>query len=222
MRATTTVTMVALVLLTGCGKFVSSDAKAPATTAPAQAKVGEGLADQITTTTPTSAPAAGGRTPPTTAPAAASPNPAVRDDPAGFRLTLTVEGDLDYAADEPFRMKLEVRNISKSPKRYDPNQQGHFVMTGAGRWRDTDCGPRTGGGAPAVTLAPNEAVTVEARYPGPDDRLDHGAACQRPPGDYLLGAGFLWCPDGTLLPDGRCDPERTQTLRSAGVRLTLS
>ena len=217
-------------LLPGCGRFVRSGSEPEPEAAPENEneKVGEGLEAQISPSTsapsepaPTSAPGSGQSA--TTAAPPPVANPAVRDDPAGFRLTLTVDGDLDYEAGiESFGMKLEVRNISKSPKRYDPNQQGYFVLSGAGRWRDTDCGPRKAGGEPPVTLAPGQSVTVTARYPGPEDRLDKGDSCRRPPGSYVVGAGFVWCPDSAVVSEeGPCDPGETETLRSAAVPITL-
>jgi hypothetical protein len=222
------VVVLLLTLLPGCGRFVRSGSEPEPEAAPENERVGEGLEAQITTTSPpvTESTAAnpqasqgGGAA--TTAPP--RPTTAVRDDPSGFRLTLSIDGDGEYeAGSEAFTMKLEVRNTTREPKRYDPNQQSYFVMTGPGRWRDTDCGPRKPGGERPATLGPGQTVTFTARYPGPTDRLDKGDSCRRPAGEYFLGGGFEACPDPAIVSEeGPCDPSAAQTIRSAGVQVTL-
>lgn len=208
-----------------CGGFVKSGSKPDPTTSAPPEQVGAGvdldaLAPSSTavppsSTAPTRSPA------PTTAEGPLSENPVRRDDPAGFRLTLAVDGDLRFNADESFTMRLEVTNMSRQPRRYDPNQKNYFVMEGAGRWRDSDCGPLAKEREPAKTLAPGDTAVFTARYPGPSDRLDGGDACRRPEGDYVLGAGFNWCPDDSVDVNGVCDAAATETAKSSGIRIRL-
>lgn len=221
------VVVLLIALLPGCGRFVRSGSEPEPQAPPQDQMVGDGLEARITTTTtPSVMPAPGDGTTPVGAPATKAPSratTATRDDPAGFRLTLSIDGDGEYdAGSEAFTMKLEVRNTTRQPKRFDPNQQSYFVMTGPGRWRDTDCGPRKAGDEPPATLAPGQVVTFTARYPGPADRLDKGDSCRRPAGEYFLGGGFESCPDAAIVSEeGPCDPSATETIRSAGVQVTL-
>lgn len=150
-------------------------------------------------------------------------------DDSGFRLTLVVDGDLDYRANEDIALELIVRNVSSKPLHYDPNDERHFVIVPAGgatgrTWHDTDCRPTrpetVQGGA--IVLEPGEEADFQATYPakrvpGSPPRDD----CRVPEGVYDVLGLITWCPPGTLRSDGTCDPKRNEPVGSAPVRMRI-
>ena len=154
-------------------------------------------------------------------------NQGTKSYPAGWKLTLTVDGDLTYKHSEDILLQLVARNEGAQPLQYDPNDLRHFAILPAGgakgrTWYDTDCRPRpadvTGG---AITLEPGEEATFQATYPGPGiDGSNQG--CRLDPGDYDVGGLIAWCPPGTVRADGTCDPRRRDVIASGAVRMKIT
>lgn len=182
-------------------------------------------------------PAAEGETPPApppTAPAAppttkpSKPvNQGIKSHPSGWKLTLTVNGQLTYKRSEDILLEVVARNDGREPLQYDPNDLRHFAIVPAGgakgrTWYDTDCRPKpaqvTGG---AITLEPGEEATFQATYPGPG--VDgSNEPCRLDPGDYDVGGLVAWCPPGTIRPDGTCDPAGRDIVASGAVRIKIT
>lgn len=221
------------VLLAGCsyGKPRSEDVS-----------VGEGLPveSKKDESAPASPPdsAAPGAEAPTESTAAAAPPPAppaprgpanqgVRSYPSGWKLTLTVNGQLTYKRSEDILLEVVALNEGNEPLQYDPNDLRHFAIVPAGgakgrRWYDTDCRPKPAevvGGA--ITLEPGEEATFQATYPGPGFDGDN-ESCRLEPGDYDVGGLVAWCPPGTVQSDGTCDPKRRDIVTSGAVRITIT
>lgn len=170
--------------------------------------------------------------PPTTAkpPATAPPKPAnqgARSYPAGWKLTLTVDGQLTYKRSEDILLQVAARNEGKEPLQYDPNDLRHFAIVPAGgakgrTWYDTDCRPKPAevvGGA--ITLEPGEEAVFQATYPGPGVNGSN-ESCRLDPGDYDVGGLIAWCPPGTIRPDGTCDPAKRDVVASGAVRIKIT
>ena len=171
---------------------------------------------------PGSAPAA----PPSTAPRGPA-NQGARSYPSGWKLTLTVNGQLTYKRSEDILLEVVARNEGKQPLQYDPNDLRHFAIVPAGgakgrTWYDTDCRPKPAevvGGA--ITVEPGEDAVFQATYPGPG--VDgSNEACRLDPGDYDVGGLIAWCPPGTIRPDGTCDPARRDVVASGAVRIKIT
>ncbi|HUR50006.1 MAG TPA: hypothetical protein VMY88_10845 [Acidimicrobiales bacterium] len=167
---------------------------------------------------PTAPPAAGARKP---------ANQGVRSYPSGWKLTLTVNGQLDYKHSEDILLEVVARNDGQQALQYDPNDLRHFAIIPAGgakgrTWYDTDCRPKPAevvGGA--ITLEPGEEATFQATYPGPGvDGSNEG--CRLDPGDYDVGGLVAWCPPGTIRSDGTCDPARRDVVASGAVRIQIT
>ncbi len=171
---------------------------------------------------PTAAPAV----PPTTARRGPA-NQGVRSDPSGWKLTLTVDGQLTYKRSEDILLEVVALNESKQPLQYDPNDLRHFAIVPAGgakgrRWYDTDCRPKPAdvvGGA--ITVEPGEDATFQTTYPGPGFDGSN-ESCRLEPGDYDVGGLIAWCPPGTVRSDGTCDPNRRDIIVSGAVRITIT
>ena len=181
--------------------------------------------DQPETSTPaTGAPTAG--TPATGAPKEGATNQGIARHPAGWKLTLTVDGRLTYPRSQDIVLEVVARNDGKQALQYDPNDPRHFAIIPAGgakgrTWYDTDCRPRqaevTGG---AITLEPGEEAVFKATYPGPgiDGNKD---ACRLDPGDYDVGGLVAWCPPGSVQGDGTCDARKRDVVASGAVRIKI-
>ena len=168
--------------------------------------------------------------PPASAPPPATPkvaNQGVRSYPAGWKLTLTVNGQLTYKRSEDILLEVVARNDGKDPLQYDPNDLRHFAIIPAGgakgrTWYDTDCRPKPAqvvGGA--ITLEPGEEAVFQATYPGPG--VDgSNEPCRLDPGDYDVGGLIAWCPPGTIREDGTCDPSRRDVVSSGAVRIKIT
>lgn len=204
--------------------------------------VGEGLpqeADTAESSDPTLPTQAGDPAPgtaqeaegaPTAPPPAAPPKPAnqgIRSYPSGWKLTLTVNGQLNYKHREDILLEVVARNDGKQPLQYDPNDLRHFAIIPAGgakgrTWYDTDCRPKPAdvvGGA--ITLEPGEEAVFQTTYPGPGvDGSNEG--CRLDPGDYDVGGLVAWCPPGTVQADGTCDPARRDIVASGAVRIKIT
>lgn len=164
------------------------------------------------------------------APAGGPPKPAnqgVRSYPSGWKLTLTVNGQLNYKRSEDILLEVVARNDGRQPLQYDPNDLRHFAIVPAGgakgrTWYDTDCRPRPAevvGGA--ITLEPGEEAVFQATYPGPGvDGSNEN--CRLDPGDYDVGGLVAWCPPGTIRSDGTCDPARRDVVASGAVRIKIT
>lgn len=220
------------VLLSGCGYGKPR---------PDDVSVGEGLPveseeDESTSPTPpeTTAPAGEPAPAPTAAPAAppaSAPrgpaNQGVRSYPSGWKLTLTVDGQLTYKRSEDILLEVVARNEGKEALQYDPNDLRHFAIIPAGgqkgrRWYDTDCRPKPAevvGGA--ITLEPGEDATFQATYPGPGVNGSN-ETCRLDSGEYDVGGLIAWCPPGTVQSDGTCDPRRREVVASGPVRITIT
>lgn len=154
-------------------------------------------------------------------------NQGVKAYPSGWKLTLTVDGQLTYKRSEDILLQLVARNDGSEPLQYDPNDLRHFAIIPAGgakgrTWYDTDCRPRpadvTGG---AITLEPGEEATFQATYPGPGvDGSNEG--CRLDPGDFDVGGLIAWCPPGTVRSDGTCDPRGRDVIASGAVRIKIT
>lgn len=154
-------------------------------------------------------------------------NQGVRSYPSGWKLTLTVAGQLTYKRSEDIVLEVVARNDGREPLQYDPNDLRHFAIVPAGgakgrTWYDTDCRPRPAnvvGGA--ITLEPGEEAVFQTTYPGPG--VDgSNEPCRLDPGDYDVGGLVAWCPPGTVRPDGTCDPGRRDIVASGAVRITIT
>ena len=172
----------------------------------------------------------GAAAPAATAPPAAPPKPVnqgVRSYPSGWKLTLTVNGQLSYKRSEDILLEVVARNDGKEPLQYDPNDLRHFAIIPAGgakgrTWYDTDCRPKPAdvvGGA--ITLEPGEEATFQTTYPGPGFDGSN-ESCRLPPGDYDVGGMVAWCPPGTVRPDGTCDPRQRDVVVSGAVRIKIT
>lgn len=202
--------------------------------------VGDGLAVEDPTDdrdAPTTA-APAGQAPPAEEPAGPAPAPSAsgprgpanqgtkRHD-SGWKLTLTVDGQLSYKRSEDILLEVVARNDGNQPLQYDPNDLRHFAIVPAGgakgrTWYDTDCRPQpaevTGG---AITMEPGEEATFQATYPGPG--VDgSNEACRLDPGDYDVGGLIAWCPPGTVRDDGTCDPRQRDVVASGAVRIKIT
>ena len=208
---------------------------------PEEVSVGEGLpveSEDDDSTPPTlpgsTAPGAEAAPEPTAAPAAPPPtarrgpaNQGVRSYPSGWRLTLTVDGQLTYKRSDDILLEVVALNEGKQPLQYDPNDLRHFAIVPAGgakgrRWYDTDCRPKPAevvGGA--ITVEPGEDATFQATYPGPGVNGSN-ESCRLEPGDYDVGGLIAWCPPGTVRSDGTCDPNRRDIVVSGPVRITIT
>jgi len=201
--------------------------------------VGDGLPveapanDSASTTSPagegqpaTDTPATGAPVPATAAPKEGATNQGIARHPAGWKLTLTVDGRLTYPRNQDIVLEVVARNDGKQALQYDPNDPRHFAIIPAGgakgrTWYDTDCRPRqadvTGG---AITLEPGEEAVFKATYPGPgiDGNKD---ACRLDPGDYDVGGLVAWCPPGSVQSDGTCDVSKRDVIASGAVRIKI-
>ncbi|MBW3536381.1 MAG: hypothetical protein KY395_01245 [Actinobacteria bacterium] len=192
------------------------DDSAPGTTAPSP----DGPAD------PPAPPPEGAPATPAPARPRGPANQGTSAHPAGWKLTLTVDGQLTYKRSEDILLQLVARNDGREPLQYDPNDLRHFAIIPAGgakgrTWYDTDCRPRpadvTGG---AITLEPGEEATFQTTYPGPG--VDgSNEPCRLDPGDYDVGGLIAWCPPGTVRSDGTCDPRRRDVIASGAVRIKI-
>ena len=179
---------------------------------------------------PGSAPAPEPGAPPAAPPSAGSSKPAnqgIRSHPSGWKLTLTVNGQLSYKRSEDILLEVVARNDGREPLQYDPNDLRHFAVVPAGgakgrTWYDTDCRPKPAdviGGA--ITLEPGEEAAFQATYPGPGFDGSN-ESCRLDPGDYDVGGLVAWCPPGTIRPDGTCDPAKRDIVASGAVRITIT
>jgi hypothetical protein len=200
--------------------------------------VGDGLAvespesDSPTTTTAApldpaaQEPGAATPAPPSTPKREGATNQGIKAHPSGWKLTLTVNGQLTYKRSEDILMEVVARNAGSQPLQYDPNDLRHFAIVPAGgakgrTWYDTDCRPApakvTGG---AITLEPGEEAVFKTTYPGPgvDGSND---PCRLDPGDYDVGGLIAWCPPGTVQSDGTCDATKRDVIASGAVRIKI-
>ncbi|MGI8793953.1 MAG: hypothetical protein ACR2H3_12410, partial [Acidimicrobiales bacterium] len=227
-RRTAILGLVALLLtvgLAGCGRYVRSGSQPEPTDPPQDVSVGSGIDLRNVTTTTAPAPAKVTTTAPRTQSTAAqptTPNP-VTVEGDGFRIKLEVDGGTRHKADQPFTMRMVITNVSGEARQYDPNQRTFFVMEtgdGSASWRDSDCKTPPPGGQEAKTLPAGESLTIEARYPGPAERLDNSDSCRRPPAGYSLSGGLVWCPKGTIF-GGQCDPSGSRTAAAGVIGISL-
>lgn len=153
-------------------------------------------------------------------------NQATRVDPSGFRVVVTLDGQLRYSAKSDLKMQLDVDNVSNKPLRYDSNQTTYFQIRPASgasspSWYNDQCDRRDSGGfeGPPVTLDPGESITLDvATYPG--ERSNRETCRVLTPGQYVLLGLVTWCPDEAM-KDGLCDKSKAKTVVSAPVRFVL-
>jgi hypothetical protein len=208
-------------LLTGCGKFSSSDGKsATNTTEPGEVGAGLGV--------PTTQPVVTRPAPTTTAavdPCKTKPRSttAVRDN--RIKMVLSVTGVCFKHADD-FGLSLVITNTSSAPIHYDPNQITVFTIKAPQgeqkrRWEDDDCDPPSSGGhEPALTLAPGASVTLSTTYPAPGNATDRESCRRLETGGYDVQAEFLVCDESYV--DGYCDISKDTQYRADPVNITLT
>jgi hypothetical protein len=221
--------LLVLLVTSGCGKYASKDASR-STEPPGTASVGAGIDEAVGATTTTAA--GSGRAGPGTIVVPATPttlpaNVSEVDTPEGFRLTLTVDGDLRYGPGEDITVHVEVLNISPKALQYDPNDLRNFAFRPPGSakvaWSDGNC--RAARVPKAVearsqVLEPNEQARFVDTYPGPSDAANRDG-CRIPGGSYVVYGFVTWCPDGTTDGRGACDPARSRQVASRGVPITI-
>lgn len=219
--------VVALCAGAACGKYASKDAKPEP---PGNASVGAGI-EEATGTPSTTVGATGGSTPrtivvgptSTTLPA----NVSEATTPEGFRLTLTVDGDLSYRPGEDITLRVTALNASSKPLQYDPNDLRNFVFrppgSGSVAWSDGTCRaarvPRAVE-TRAQVLNPNEETSFVDVYPGPADNPNRDD-CRVGNGVYVVFGFVTWCPDGGTDARGVCTESKTRQVSSRGVRITI-
>jgi hypothetical protein len=149
------------------------------------------------------------------------------DSPEGFRLVLTVDGSLNYSANQDIKLSVLVWNISNKDLQFDPNDTRNFALRLVGQtkaaWTDGDC---RGARVPqaletsAQTLHPNEQTTFVDTYPGPSDNANRDQ-CRVSSGSYSAFGFVTWCPPGSTDSQGVCDPAKTRQVSSAGVKIRI-
>lgn len=198
--------------------------------------VGDGLTveipDEERSSTTAAPPPSDGTAAPGEAPAPAAPkregatNQGVKRHESGWKLTLTVDGQLTYKRSQDILLEVVARNDGNKPLQYDPNDLRHFAIVPAGgakgrTWYDTDCRPKpadvTGG---AITVEPGEEAVFKATYPGPGFEGSN-ESCRLDPGEYDVGGLIAWCPPGTIRSDGTCDPRQRDVVASGAVRIKI-
>ena len=225
--------LVALVVLAaasapGCGKYARRGGTSkPETTE--NVHVGAGVGDLVKGAPTT---VAVGTAPPTTihelgANEGLAPNQTGYDSPEGFRLTLTVKGSLKYRPGDSIDLEVLARNVSKRDLQIDANDLKNFAFRPVGStstvWTDANCrGGRVPSAVegPAQTLHPDEQAVFRDTYPGPADFANRDQ-CRVPNGTYAVFGFVSWCPPGSTDSAGKCNPQLTRQISSAGVKITI-
>jgi hypothetical protein len=217
--------VILLVLATSaCGRYASKNAKKTSEDSDKNVTVGGDVEPVATTTTVGQVRGAADQTETTLL----APNQSTYDSPEGFRLILTVDGSLNYHANDDIKLSVLVWNVSKKDLQFDPNDLRNFAFRTPGQtspaWTDGNCrGARVPKAleTPAQTLHPNEQTTFVDTYPGPTDAANRDQ-CRVANGSYAVFGFVTWCPAGSTDSQGVCDPSRTKQISSAGVKIRIS
>lgn len=214
-------------------------------------RVGDGVPDLTTTSmialrpqpdSTAAAPPSGDAAGPAPTPAPGRPaqgprNVSVRNDPSGFRLTLTVADAIRFQTESAITLELRYENRSGRILVVDSDPQVSFVIrdkSGADRWRDADCRAQGSTGpddTPGYGLAPGETARTVGRYPF-EDRFPRqqetfdAQRCKLPAGSYDVFGALEWCaadrpPESGPHPANTCTEGTTRILLSAPVSIEL-
>jgi hypothetical protein len=217
--------VIAGVLLSGCGKFSSSNGSATPTTAPGE--IGAGLTVSTTAgpaATTTTARAASGSAPG----AAACPHSQSSSDITyanAVRVQLHVAALCPAHADD-IALTMTVTNTSSALIHYDPNQEVIFSITAPRgqnkpRWQDNYCAtPAADTHKPALNLAAGQSVTFTSLYPGPTATANRETCRKLEIGDYEANALFLVCGQ-TSYQDGYCSTSEDTQYAAQAIPLTV-